>query len=180
MSRVGRKAVEIPSGVTVTFEGTTATVKGPKGQLVSTLPPDCRYEQQGNTVQVSRESESLRARATHGLARTLLHNMMLGVTQGFSKELEIVGVGFKAEQKGKDLLLVVGFSQPIAYPIPEGIKIELPVATQIKVSGMSKELVGQVAAEIRRVRPPEPYKGKGIKYAGEFIHRKAGKTAAGT
>jgi large subunit ribosomal protein L6 len=180
MSRVGRKEIEIPSGVTVTIDGATVVVKGPKGEITKTLPSGCRYEREGNAVRVSRESDSIRARSTHGLARTLLHNMVLGVTQGFSKDLEIVGVGFKAEVKGKDLLLTVGFSGPVVCPIPEGIKIELPVATQIKVSGVSKELVGQMAAEIRRVRPPEPYKGKGVKYAGEIIHRKAGKTAVGT
>jgi large subunit ribosomal protein L6 len=180
MSRVGRKAIQIPTGVTVTFEGATATVKGPKGEITQALPPTCRFEQEADAVRVSRESESLRARAMHGLARTLLHNMVLGVTQGFSKDLEIAGVGYKAELKGKELLLSVGFSEPVVYPVPEGIKIDVPAPTQVKVSGISKEQVGQVAAEIRRVRPPEPYKGKGIKYAGEFIHRKAGKTAAGT
>lgn len=164
----------------MTFEGATATVIGPKGELVRTLPPGCSYEQDESAVRVSRESDSIRARSMHGLARTLLHNMVIGVTQGFRKELEIVGVGFKAELKGKELFLTVGLSQPFAFPIPEGIDIEVPVPTQIKVNGMSKELVGQVAAEIRRVRPPEPYKGKGVKYAGEHIQRKAGKTAAGS
>jgi len=164
----------------VTFEGLTATVKGPKGEITRALPPACRFDQEGDAVRVSRESESIRARAMHGLARTLLYNMVLGVTQGFSKDLEIAGVGYKAELKGKELLLSVGFSEPVVYPVPEGIKIEVPAPTQVKISGISKEQVGQVAAEIRRVRPPEPYKGKGIKYAGEYIHRKAGKTAAGT
>jgi large subunit ribosomal protein L6 len=164
----------------VTIEGTTATVKGPKGEISRSLPPGCGYEREGDEVKVIRETEGMRARAMHGLARTLLHNMILGVTQGFSRELEVVGVGYKAEVKGKDLLLSVGFSEPVPYHIPDGIKIDIPAPTQIKVSGVSKEQVGQVAAEIRRVRPPEPYKGKGIKYAGEFIHRKAGKTAAGT
>jgi large subunit ribosomal protein L6 len=116
----------------------------------------------------------------HGLARTLLHNMVLGVTEGFVKELEIVGVGYRAEIKGKDLVLALGFSHPINYPVPEGIKIEVPSPTQIKVSGIVKEQVGQVAAEIRRFRPPEPYKGKGVKYVGEYIQRKAGKAAVGT
>jgi large subunit ribosomal protein L6 len=180
MSRVGRKEIEIPDGVTVKIEGVTATVTGPKGELVRALPAGCRYEQEGNAVRVSRETESIRSRCMHGLARTLLHNMVLGVTQGFSKDLEIVGVGFKAELKGREVVLTVGLSFPHAFRIPDGITIELPTPTQIKVSGMSKELVGQVAAEIRGVRPPEPYKGKGVKYAGEFIQRKAGKTAAGT
>ena len=180
MSRVGRKAIQIPSEVTVTFEGATATVKGPKGQITRTFTAACRFEQEGDQIKVLRESESMSARAMHGLSRTLLHNMILGVTQGYSRDLEIAGVGYKAELKGKDLLLSVGFSEPVVYPIPEGVKIEVPAPTQVKVSGISKEQVGQVAAEIRRVRPPEPYKGKGIKYAGEQIHRKAGKTAAGT
>lgn len=180
MSRVGRKVVRVPGGVTVNIEGTNATVKGPKGEISRSLPPGCGYQREGDEVRVLRSSEGMQARAMHGLARTLLNNMILGVTQGFSVELEVVGVGYKAEVKGKDLLLTVGFSDAVAYRIPEGIRIEVPAPTQIKVSGVSKEQVGQVAAEIRRVRPPEPYKGKGIKYAGEFIHRKAGKTAAGT
>jgi large subunit ribosomal protein L6 len=180
MSRVGRKAVQVPDGVTVKIDGVTVTVKGPKGELARAFPAGCGFEQEGSAVRVSRESDSIRARSIHGLARTLLHNMVLGVTQGFSRDLEIVGVGFKAELKGQELVLTVGLSSPYAFRIPEGIKIELPTPTQIKVSGMSKELVGQVAAEIRAVRPPEPYKGKGVKYAGEHIHRKAGKTAAGT
>ena len=180
MSRVGRKVIQIPSGVTVAVEGATATVKGPKGEIARTLPPGCRVEHEGNELKVSRESESMQARAMHGLARTLLYNMILGVTQGFGRDLEVIGVGYKAEVKGKELFLTVGFSEPVVYKIPEGIKIEVPAAGQIKVSGISKELVGQVASEIRRVRPPEPYKGKGIKYAGEVIHRKAGKTAVGS
>jgi large subunit ribosomal protein L6 len=164
----------------VTFEGATATVKGPMGQITRVFPAACRFEQEGDQVKVVRESESMTARAMHGLSRTLLYNMILGVTQGYSRDLEIAGVGYKAELKGKELLLSVGFSEPVVYPIPEGIKIEVPAPTQVKVSGISKEQVGQVAAEIRRVRPPEPYKGKGIKYASEKIHRKAGKTAAST
>ena len=180
MSRVGRKTIEVPSGVTVAVEGRLAKVTGPKGEIAMDLPPGCRVEHEGNVVKVTREAEGMQARAMHGLARTLLHNMILGVTQGFGKELEVVGVGYKAEVKGKDLLLTVGFAEPVVYKIPEGIKIEAPSATQIKISGISKEQVGQVAAEIRRLRPPEPYKGKGIKYAGEIIHRKAGKTAVGS
>ena len=172
--------IQIPIGVTVAVEGATATVKGPKGEIARTLPPGCRVEHEGNELKVSRESEGMQARAMHGLTRTLIYNMILGVTQGFGRDLEVVGVGYKAEVKGKELLLSVGFSEPVAYKIPDGIKIEVPTATQVKVSGISKELVGQVAAEIRRVRPPEPYKGKGIKYAGEVIHRKAGKTAVGS
>jgi large subunit ribosomal protein L6 len=180
MSRVGRRPIHIPSGVTVEFEGATATVKGPKGELSAVFPVECSFEREGSVVHVTRASETIRARSVHGLVRTLLHNMVRGVTEGFSRELEIIGVGFKAELKGKSLVLTVGLSTPYAYAIPEGIKIDLPSATQIKVSGVSKELVGRVASEIRSVRPPEPYKGKGIKYVGEVIHRKAGKTAAGS
>jgi large subunit ribosomal protein L6 len=170
----------MPSGVTVAVEGRHAMVKGPKGEIARELPPGCRVEQEGTVVKVTREAEGKQARAMHGLTRTLLHNMILGVTLGFGKELEVVGVGYKAEVKGKDLFLTVGFAEPVLFKIPDGIKIETPTATQIKINGISKEQVGQVASEIRRVRPPEPYKGKGIKYAGEIIHRKAGKTAAGS
>ncbi len=155
-------------------------VKGPKGEITRTFPAVCRFEKEGDQIKVLRDAETMTARAMHGLSRTLLHNMILGVTQGFNRDLEIAGVGYKAELKGKELLLSVGFSEPVVYAVPDGIKIEVPAPTQVKISGISKEQVGQVAAEIRRVRPPEPYKGKGIKYAGEHITRKAGKTAAGT
>jgi large subunit ribosomal protein L6 len=179
MSRVGLTPIEIPGGVTVTLAGSTATVKGPQGSITRALPDVCKYNQEGSTIRVSRDSEAKVVRSMHGLARTLLNNMVVGVTQGFAKELEIVGVGYKAEVKGKDLVLTIGYSHPVVFPIPEGIKIETPAINQIKVSGIEKDKVGQVAADIRKVRPPEPYKGKGIKYAGEIIHRKAGKAAAG-
>lgn len=180
MSRVGLKPIEVPSGVTVTFSGTTATVKGPKGTVSKDLPSLCDYKQEGNVIRVSRRSEDQEARSMHGLARTLLFNLVEGVTNGFEKQLEVVGVGYKAEAKGKQLVLTVGYSHPISFDVPEGIKIETPAPTQIKVSGIRKDLVGQVCADIRKVRPPEPYKGKGIKYVGEHIQRKAGKTAVGT
>jgi large subunit ribosomal protein L6 len=169
----------VPSGVTVSFSGAIATVKGPKGTITKDLPPACEYTQEGSTVKVSRKSDDRIARSMHGLARTLLANMVDGVAAGFQKELEIVGVGYKAEMKGKELVLTLGFSHPIHFQVPEGITIETPAPTQIKVSGIRKDLVGQVTADIRRLRPPEPYKGKGVKYVGELIQRKAGKTAVG-
>ena len=179
MSRVGLQPINVLKGVTVTFDGSTATVKGPKGTIKRELPSMCRYDQEGDTIKVSRENEDRQSRSMHGLARTLLNNMVVGVTDGYAKELEIVGVGYKAELKGKDLVLLLGYSHPINFPIPEGITIEVPAPTRIKVSGIIKEQVGQVAADIRKCRPPEPYKGKGVKYVGEFIQRKAGKAAAG-
>ena len=164
------KPIEIPSGVTVSFTGTTATVKGPKGTLTQELPPVCRFEQEGNILNVKREKNDAHYRAMHGLTRAMVANMVTGVSIGFTKELEIVGVGYRAEVKGKDLVLSLGFSHPVVFSIPEGIKIETPTPTQIKIWGIEKYKVGQVAADIRRKRPPEPYKGKGIKYVGEIIH----------
>lgn len=179
MSRVGLRPIDVPSGVTVTFDGTTASVKGPKGSINNELPRVCRYIQEGTVIRVTRDSDDKVARSMHGLARTLLHNMVVGVTEGFTKQLEIVGVGYKAEIKGKELILNVGYSHPISFAFPEGITIETPTPTQITVSGIDKVIVGQVAANIRKVRPPEPYKGKGIRYVDEYVQRKAGKTAAG-
>lgn len=179
MSRVGLLPIEVPKGVTVTLDGATAKVKGPKGEITRTLPTVLNYNQEDNVVRVTRDTDDKTARSMHGLARTLLSNMVIGVTEGFSKELEIVGVGYKAEAKGKELVLNLGFSHPINFVIPEGIQIETPAPTKIKVMGIVKEQVGQVAADIRKYRPPEPYKGKGVKYVGEHIQRKAGKTAAG-
>ena len=180
MSRVGSKPIQIPSNVTVTFEGSTATIKGPKGTITRTLPGVCRFQQEGDVITVTRPSNSGPHRSMHGLTRTLIANMVIGVTAGYAKELNIVGVGYKAELKDKALVLALGFSHLVNYPIPEGIQIVTPTPTQIKISGIDKEKVGQVAADIRRYRPPEPYKGKGILYAGEQIRRKAGKAAAGT
>ena len=179
MSRVGLRPINVPKGVTVAFDGSTATVKGPKGTISRELPSICKYNQDGDTINVSRENEERQSRSMHGLARTLLNNMIVGVTEGFAKELEIVGVGYKAELKGKELVLSLGYSHPINFAVPEGITIEVPAPTRIKVNGIIKEQVGQVAADIRKCRPPEPYKGKGVKYVGEFIQRKAGKAAAG-
>jgi len=178
MSRVGLKPINVPSGVNVTFDGTEATVKGPKGTITKQLPSTCEYKQDGDVINVSRISESRLHRQLHGLSRTLLNNMVLGVTDGFHKELDIVGVGFRAELKGKELVLSLGFSHPVLYPVPEGLTIEVIGTNKIKVSGIEKDKVGQSAAEIRGFRPPEPYKGKGVKYVDEIVRRKAGKTAA--
>jgi len=179
MSRVGSRPIEIPQGVSVTFDGYRVTVKGPKGTIVKELPPACQFEQKDNVLHVTRPKDDKYHRSMHGLTRTLIANMVAGVHEGFSKELEIVGVGYRAEVKGKNLVLALGYSHPVTFPIPEGIKIETPAPTQIEVWGIEKDKVGQVAAEIRRLRPPEPYKGKGIKYVGEQIQRKAGKAAVG-
>ncbi len=180
MSRVGLKPIPVPSGVTVSLDRfPEVSVKGPKGELTQTLPDVCTIRQEGDTIFVTRSSEDRIARSMHGLTRTLLANMIQGVSEGFTRELEIVGVGYKAEAKGRQLVLTLGFSHPVNYAVPEGITIETPEPTKVRVSGIDKQKVGQVAAEIRAYRPPEPYKGKGVKYAGEVIQRKAGKTAAG-
>lgn len=178
MSRVGLKPITLPAGVSLDVKMPTVTVKGPKGTLTRELPAVCSIEQDGDTVRVTRPSESRQHRSMHGLTRTLLANMIDGVSTGFFKDLEIVGVGYKAEAKGPTLVLTLGFSHPINYAVPEGITIETPEPTKIKVLGIDKHKVGQVAADIRGFRPPEPYKGKGVKYANEQIQRKAGKTAA--
>jgi large subunit ribosomal protein L6 len=180
MSRVGLKPIEIPKGVTIAFEGTVATVKGAKGTITKELPPFCEFKQEENIMYVTRRKEDKMHRSMHGLTRTLLGNMVTGVSDGFSKRLEIIGVGYKAELKGAELVLALGYSHPINFNIPEGITIEVPSPTQITVLGIEKDKIGQVAANIRALRPPEPYKGKGVKYVDEHIQRKAGKTAAGT
>jgi large subunit ribosomal protein L6 len=176
MSRIGRKPVTVPSGVTVALDGHHIEVKGPKGELTRTLPAEMRVTQREGIVTVERPSDSGRHRALHGLTRSLVQNMVDGVTEGFSKQLEIQGVGYKAEAMGKGVRLVVGFSHPVEYPAPAGIAIKVENPTLLTVEGINKELVGQVAADLRRVRPPEPYKGKGIRYVGEYVRRKAGKT----
>jgi len=178
MSRVGLKPIEIPAGITVAMDGTTATVKGPKGTITQELPPACEIKQEGSVINVTRPTETRTNRQLHGLTRTLLHNMVVGVSEGFFKELEIIGVGYRAELKGNELVLTLGYSHPIHFPVPEGLTIEVPAPTKIKVVGIDKAKVGQAAAEIRGFRPPEPYKGKGVKYIDEKIQRKAGKTAA--
>jgi large subunit ribosomal protein L6 len=175
MSRIGKLPVNVPSGVTVTLNGNNVTVKGPKGELTRSIPADMKISQDNGTVTVERPSDDAKHKALHGLSRTLIANMVEGVTKGFSKQLDIVGVGYKAETRPYGLQLALGFSHPVEYKAPKGIKLTAPAPTQIIIEGANKEVVGQVAAELRSLRPPEPYKGKGIKYQGEQIRRKAGK-----
>lgn len=175
MSRIGRLPVAIPNGVTVAVDGNTVKVKGPKGELTHRLPGGISVDRTDNTLNVKRESDETNHRALHGLTRSLIQNMMDGVTKGYQKQLEITGVGFKAEVRPYGLQLALGFSHAIEYRAPAGIKLSAPQPTQILIDGPDKAMVGQVAAELRSLRPPEPYKGKGIRYAGEVIRRKAGK-----
>jgi large subunit ribosomal protein L6 len=175
MSRIGRKPIPVPKGVTVTVEGKVVRVKGPKGELERTLHPAITAAQQDGTVVVERPSDEPEHRALHGLSRTLVANMIEGVTKGFQKTLEITGVGYKAEPRPYGLQLALGFSHPVQFRAPTGIKLSAPNPTTVVIEGANKEVVGQVAAELRNLRPPEPYKGKGIKYAGEQVRRKAGK-----
>ena len=175
MSRIGKKAVSIPSGVTANVEGQTVKVKGPKGAMQVVLPDDVVVKMDAGAVKVDPRNETKRARAMWGTSRTLVSNLVTGVTKGFEKKLEITGVGFRAALQGKNLQLALGYSHDVIYPVPEGITIAAPKPTEIVVTGMDKQKVGQVAAEIRAFRPPEPYKGKGVKYAGEYIFRKEGK-----
>ena len=170
----------IPAGVKARQEGQQVFIEGPKGKLSWTLPTPISVTIAGQTLTVERRGDEQSVRALHGLSRALLANMVLGVTAGFSKELEIVGVGYRAQQQGKHLSLHVGFSHPVLVAIPEGITVEIPKPTVVIIKGFDKQLVGQFAANLRRVAPPEPYKGKGIKYAGEVIRRKAGKAATGS
>jgi len=178
MSRVGRSPIAVPSGVTVTLSGATLSVKGPQGTLERTLPQGISIAQEGDTLVVSRPDDERRHRALHGLSRSLVANMVSGVTEGFTKELEIVGVGYRATARGPNALeLALGFSHPVTVDAPEGISFEVPVPTRVIVKGIDKEKVGQVAADIRKLRKPEPYKGKGVRYANERVIRKAGKAA---
>lgn len=176
MSRIGKKPVPIPSGVTANVEGQTIKVKGPKGALQLVLHDDVGAAMDKGAIKVDPRFETKRARAQWGTARTLVANLMTGVTKGFEEKLEITGVGFRAAVQGRNLQLQLGYSHDVVFPIPEGIAIATPKPTEIVISGADKQKVGQVAAEIRRFRPPEPYKGKGIRYAGEHIQRKEGKT----
>lgn len=177
MSRIGYKPVEIAKGVEIKLDGRHLHVKGPNGQLTLDVHPDMTVKVGEGEVTVDRPSENKHHKALHGLTRSLISNMVEGVTRGFSRTLEIQGVGYRAEMKGKQLNLALGFSHPVVYDPPEGIAIETPSQTTVVVKGADKQAVGQVAAEIRGFRPPEPYKGKGIRYQGEQIRRKAGKTA---
>jgi large subunit ribosomal protein L6 len=175
MSRIGKKPVAVPSGVTVSIEGQTVKVKGPKGELQSVLVDLVEVSQDDGEVKVAPRVDSISARAAWGLSRTLIANMVTGVTAGFTKSLEITGVGYRAAVQGKTLQLNLGYSHDVAYSIPQGISITTPRPTAIDVSGIDKQQVGQVAAEIRQWRKPEPYKGKGVRYAGEQVYRKQGK-----
>jgi large subunit ribosomal protein L6 len=178
MSRIGKKPVAVPKGVTVTLGDHTIAVKGPRGELNRRLHPDMQLALAGDQVTVSRPSDDNRHKALHGLTRTLVQNMVDGVSKGYMKTLEIQGVGYKAEPKPYGVNLIVGYSHPVKYEAPKGIKISVENNTVVKIEGPDKELVGQVAAELRNVRPPEPYKGKGVRYQGEQVRRKAGKTGA--
>jgi large subunit ribosomal protein L6 len=175
MSRVGKKPVAVPSGVTANVEGQTVKVKGPKGALQLVMPDEVAVSMDKGTVKVDPRSDSKRARAMWGTYRALLANVITGVTKGFERRLEITGVGYRAAVQGKNLQIALGYSHDVVYPIPQGIAIATPKPTEIVVSGVDQQQVGQVAAEIRSFRPPEPYKGKGVKYAGEYIFRKEGK-----
>lgn len=176
MSRVGKRIIDIPNGVTVDIDGSTVTVKGPKGELVSTFNEDMTYNLEENTLEVVRPSDSKEHRTVHGTTRALINNMIVGVSEGFSKDLELVGVGYRAQMQGKKLVLNVGLSHPVEFEPSEELTISVEGNTKVKVEGINKEYVGALASKIRSVRPPEPYKGKGIRYQGEAVRQKEGKT----
>ena len=177
MSRVGKKPIEVPASVTVTVaEDNTVTVKGPKGELTRSFNQDIKIEQEGNIINLVRPSESKEHRTIHGTTRALLANMVTGVSEGFTRSLELIGVGYRAQLQGNKLVLNVGYSHPVEFTPEEGLEVEVPANTKIIVKGINKERVGALASNIRDVRPPEPYKGKGIRYEGEFVRRKEGKT----
>ncbi len=178
MSRIGKKPISLPAGVKVTVDGDTVTVQGSKGTLVQTLPEGITINQEDNQLVVQRANDSKQTRAFHGLTRALIANMVEGVTNGFEKKLEMVGVGYRAQMQGKKLVISIGFSHPVEIDAPEGIDFEVPAPTRITIRGIDKQLVGNTAAHIRAIRKPEPYKGKGIKYENEYIRRKAGKAGA--
>ena len=177
MSRIGKAPITVPSGVEVEIQGRQVAIKGPKGELDIEVPVDITVRQDGDEILVERSDDERRNRALHGLTRSLVNNMVLGVSEGFSKELEIVGVGYRAAAKGSALELQLGFSHPVNVEAPDGITFDVPEPTRIIVSGIDKQVVGQVAADIRSYRKPEPYKGKGVRYLGEHVARKAGKAA---
>ena len=180
MSRIGRKPITIPAGVEVKVEGSTVTVKGPKGQLTNTFKPDIAIAVEGSEIIVTRPSDNKEHRSLHGLTRTLISNMVIGVTEGFKKELQVNGVGYRVQKQGNNLVMNLGYSHNVVMAEVPGITIEVPGPNSIIVSGPAKQMVGQFAAEIREKRPPEPYKGKGIKYIDEHIRRKEGKAAKGS
>ncbi len=175
MSRIGKKPITVPSGVTVSVDGSTIKVKGPKGELVRVIRNEITLEQNDGELTLTRPNDSKENRAYHGLTRALVANMVEGVTSGFKKTLEIIGVGYRAEKKGEEMVLTVGYSHQVKYPQPAGITLTAQTPTLVIIEGIDKQKVGQVAAELRAVRPPEPYKGKGIRYQGEQVRRKAGK-----
>ena len=177
MSRIGRLPIEIPSGVDVQVEPGQVRVKGPKGELSQHVSPDLSIEREDSTLRVTRPTDRGEHRALHGLTRSLIANMVEGVTDGFERRLEIQGVGYRAQLRGKSLELALGYSHPVRVEAPEGIDFEVPAPTQIIVRGIDKQAVGEIAAQIRKLRPPEPYKGKGVRYAGEYVARKVGKRA---
>ncbi|MFV0412563.1 MAG: 50S ribosomal protein L6 [Oscillospiraceae bacterium] len=179
MSRIGRKPIVIPAGVEVKLDGNNVSVKGPKGTLNSTVHPMMKVEMEGGQVVVSRPNDSKDARSLHGLSRTIIQNMVDGVNAGFKKELEIQGIGYRAQKQGKSLVMNLGYSHQVIMDEVDGITIDVPEPTKIVVNGIDKQRVGQFAAEVREKRPPEPYKGKGIRYVGEFVIRKEGKTGKG-
>lgn len=176
MSRIGKKPIEIPAGVTVTVDNSLVTVKGPNGELSRTFNPDMTINIEENIINISRPSDAKEHRALHGTTRALIANMVEGVSKGFQRNLELIGVGYRAQKQGKKLVLSVGYSHPVEIEAEEGLEIEVPANTKISIKGADKERVGALAANIRGVRPPEPYKGKGIRYEGEFVRRKEGKT----
>jgi large subunit ribosomal protein L6 len=177
VSRIGKKPVAVPDGVTIDVKPGLVTVKGPKGELSQAVSPDMKISQSDVTLTVERPTDRGEHRALHGLTRSLIANMVIGVTDGYEKRLEIQGIGYRARLQGKALELSVGYSHPVSVTAPEGIDFEVPVPTQVIVRGIDKQLVGEIAARIRRTRPPEPYKGKGVRYAGEHVRRKVGKRA---
>lgn len=179
MSRIGRKPIDVPSGVEVKLDGNVITVKGPKGTLTREIHKDMIVAIDGNVINVSRPSEKKEHKSLHGLTRTLISNMVVGVSEGFSKELEINGVGYRAAKQGKDLVMNLGYSHQVIMPEIDGISVEVPGPNKIVVSGTDKQIVGQFAAKVREKRPPEPYKGKGIRYVGEYVQRKEGKAGKG-
>jgi large subunit ribosomal protein L6 len=179
MSRIGKRPISVPAKVTVTLDGQYVAVKGPKGELFRVLPAEVIVEQEGDTLHVKRRDESRVARARHGLCRTLVSNMVEGVSTGFTRRLQIIGVGYRAQVQGRNLILNVGYSKPVEIVPPDGIQVAVENNTNVIVSGFDKEIVGNTAARIREVRPPEVYKGKGIRYEGETVRRKAGKTGKG-